>query len=101
MSIDSFGQKDVSLTVFFNTGRVFADLMSDGRLFHALGPACAKARSPNDVVVRGMMRSPTAANRKQRLGSELCVATISVASSGKLNFFAPWPPSRVPALVVA
>ena len=25
--------------------------MSGGRLFHACGPACAKARSPNDVVV--------------------------------------------------
>ena len=40
------------------------------RLFHACGSACAKAGSLNDVVVRGMMRSPTAADRKRRLGSD-------------------------------
>jgi len=28
-----------------------ADLMLDGRLFHARGPADANARSANDVVV--------------------------------------------------
>jgi len=34
-----------------------ADLMLDGRLFHARGPADANARSANDVIVRGMTRS--------------------------------------------
>ena len=48
---------------FLNTGRVFAALMSGG----ALGPACAKARSPSDVVVLGMMRSPTAADHKRTI----------------------------------
>ena len=42
-----------------NTGKVYAALMSGGRLLHACVLACEKARSPNDVVVRGMMRSPT------------------------------------------
>ena len=35
--------------------------MSDGRLFHARGPADANARSANDVVVLGMIRSSAAA----------------------------------------
>ena len=54
--------------------------MSGGRLFHALGPACVKARSPNDVVVREMMRSPTAADRKRRLGSERATGLQSSGS---------------------
>ena len=29
-----------------------------------------RPRSPNDVVVLGMIRSPTAADRKRRLGSD-------------------------------
>ena len=36
--------------------------MSGERLFYACGPACAKARSPNDVV--GMMRSPTGLDKR-------------------------------------
>ena len=50
------------LTVFLTQAcRVFAALMSGGRLFHACGPACA--RRPGRQT---MMRSPTAADRKHR-----------------------------------
>ena len=67
----------MKINSFSNTGRVFAALMSGGRLFHACGPACAKARSPNDVVVRGMMRAPTAADRKWRFGSDRAIGMQS------------------------
>jgi len=35
--------------------RVSADLTDLGRLFHTVGPATEKARSPNLVLVRGTM----------------------------------------------
>jgi len=35
--------------------RVSADLTDSGRLFHTVGPATEKARSPNSVLVRRTM----------------------------------------------
>ena len=59
--------------------------MSGCRLFHACGSACAKAGSLNDVVVRGMMRSPTAADRKRRLGSGSCKPECRVPSNSLVH----------------
>ena len=54
------------LQQFLKSGNVFAALMNAGILFHARGSACAKVQSTNDVVVLGIIQSPTAADRKRR-----------------------------------
>ena len=71
MTVHDIAQRGVSLTDLW-TQAVSAALMTDRRLFHAWGPAPAraKARSPNAVVVLEMIRSPTAADRKRCLGSD-------------------------------
>jgi len=38
--------------------------MSDGKLFHAVGPATQNARLPRRRLVRGTTRSPRAAERR-------------------------------------
>jgi len=43
--------------------RVEADRTDSGRLFHTVGPATEKARSPNLVFVRGTMQSRLLAER--------------------------------------
>ena len=45
--------------------RVSADLTDSGRLFHTVGPATEKARSPNVVFVRGTMLSRLLAERRR------------------------------------
>jgi len=42
------------LSSFLNMAGLTAALMSDGSEFHAAGPACEKARSPNLVHSRGV-----------------------------------------------
>ena len=44
--------------------RVSADLTDSGRLFHTVGPATEKARSPNLVLVCGTMKSRLLAERE-------------------------------------
>ena len=55
---------------FLNVLSGFVLLSSGGRLFQALGPAQAKARSANDVVVLGTSRSPVEADLRRRLDSD-------------------------------
>jgi len=43
---------------------VDAERMSGGKLFHAAGPATLNARFPRRRLVRGMTRSPRAAERR-------------------------------------
>ena len=45
--------------------RVSADLTNSGRLFHTVGPATEKSRSPNLVLVRGTMKSRLLAERRR------------------------------------
>jgi len=51
--------------------------MLDGRLFHAREPANANERSANDVVVRGMTRSPAEAERMWFFESTLATGVRS------------------------
>ena len=68
LTVHNFARKGASLTVFLTQAESLRLWwVHGGRLFYACGPACAKARSPNDVVVLGMMRSPTAADRKRTI----------------------------------
>jgi len=44
------------LNLRLKLARVSADLTDSGILFHTVGPATEKARSPNLVLVRGTMK---------------------------------------------
>ena len=54
----------MSLKPILKADSVDAVRMSDGRLFHAAGPATENARLPRRSLVRGMTRSPRAAERR-------------------------------------
>jgi len=54
-----------------------ADLMLDGRLFYARGPADANVQSANDVVVQGLARSRAEAERMWFLESTLATGEQS------------------------
>ena len=47
--------KQMGFQLRLKLARVSADLTDSGRLFHIVGPATEKARSPNLVLVRGTM----------------------------------------------
>ena len=49
---------------FLKVDNVDAVRMSDGRLFHAAGPATQNAQLPRGRLVRGSTRSPRAAERR-------------------------------------
>ena len=67
------------LRSFLNKGNEFALRMFTGREFQRVGPATAKLRGPNvTVFVRGMLRSPRAADRLPwRPGTLATVESIS------------------------
>ena len=54
----------MSLETVLKVDNVDAVRMSDGRLFHAAGPATQNARLPRRRLVRGSTRSPRAAERR-------------------------------------
>ena len=47
--------EQIGFQLALKIARVSADLTDSGRLFHTVGPATEKARSPNLVLVRGTM----------------------------------------------
>ena len=65
--------------------KCFVLLNSSGRLFQALGPAQANARSANDEVIIGTSRSPLEADLRRRLDSDSATGLhSSIKYSGAL-----------------
>jgi len=62
--------KTDELRRFLKVESIDALQMSDGKLFYAAGPATQNARLPRQSLIRGMMRSPWATDRRAlRLGT--------------------------------